>query len=385
MSEEECGASIKELMKVFDCDWVENNRKVHHFSYYIEHPEAPGHVLELLLLGHSLHVLGGAERIPKYRLSRLKNPKEWDSAYYELYILAQIKKELERRGMVLVLPESIPELRKKELSHLSDGVVLDREKHYLYWVEVKYLRPIPEALTKLNEYGKKMAESLNVEEPRKVKTVIVEITTEALTEALRAIGEESDPIKLKGIIKTEFLELLDEIVSATKTQGSLSQGFYNIRIIQEDVKRVEKLATVKYEYATGYDKIVVRVPKDRDFGSPLRKRVNISMPVSLLSLLVRLVNYVRVFNKLKKALRQVPHELKLPQIIALGPVIPSVLGMLGLPFVSELEAQEALERLKIKIKENRHLNTVKEVWMHIPDLKRYVHVPVIGNFRIIEL
>ena len=53
--------------------------------------------------------------------------------------------------------------------------------------------------------------------------------------------------------------------------------------------------------------------------------------------------------------------------------------------MSELEAQEALERLKIKIKENRHLNTAKEVWMHIPDLKRYVHVPVIGNFRIIEL
>jgi len=306
MSEEEIRASVKELMKVFDCDWVKSNKKVHHFSYYIEHPEVPGHVLELLPLGYSLHVLGGEEKAPKYKMSQLKNPKDWDSAYYELCILAQVKRELERRDMILVVLESIPELRKKVTSNLPDGMVLDKEGRYLYWVEVKYLRPIPEVLTKLGEYSRKIAELLNVEDPHRVKAVIVEITMEALTKALRAIGEELEPIRLKGIIKTEFLELLDEIVNAAKTQELLSQGLYNIKMTREDVERVEELDDVKYEHVTKYGKIVVKTPKDKDFGPLIRGRVSISMPVPLLALLTRLANYSRVIGKLKEALTQVP-------------------------------------------------------------------------------
>ena len=384
MSEEEIKASVKELMKVFGCDWVESNRKVHHFSYYIEHPEALGHVLELLPLGYGLYILGGVERVPKYKISQLKDPKEWDSIYYELCILAQVKKKIERRDMVLVLPESIPELRKKGLSRLPDGIVLDREKRYLYWVEVKYLRSIPKTLTKLSEYSRKMAEALTAEH-HKNKAVIIEITTEALSEVLRAIGEESNPIELKRIVQTELLKLLDEVSNVVKTRELSSQGLYNIKMIQKDVKRVEELDTVKYKYATEYDKIVVGTPKGRDFGPLIRKRVSISMPVPLLALLVRLVNYVRVINKLRKALRQVPNELRLPRIIVLGPALPSELGKLGLPFVSELEVQKALERLKIKVRKSNHLNIIKEVWIHMPDLKKYVHVPAKGNFRIIEL
>ena len=76
MSEEEIKASIKELMKMFDYSWVKDNRNVHHFSYYIKHPEFPGHVLELLPLGYSLYMLGGVENISNERIARLKDPKQ---------------------------------------------------------------------------------------------------------------------------------------------------------------------------------------------------------------------------------------------------------------------------------------------------------------------
>ena len=191
------------------------------------------------------------------------------------------------------------------LPTIFDGIVRDREKRYLYWVEVKYLRPIPQVLTKLSEYSRKMAEALNTEHHGN-KAVIVEITTEALSEVLRAMGEESDPIKLKGIVKTEFLEFLDEIVNTTKTQELSSQGLYNIKMTREDVERVEELDDVKYEHVTKYGKIVVKTPKDKDFGPLIRGRVSISMPVPLLALLTRLANYSRVIGKLKEALTQVP-------------------------------------------------------------------------------
>ena len=240
ISEKEIKASVKELMKIFDCNWIENNKNIHHFSYYIKHPELPGHVLELLPLGHSLYILRGAENIGNERIARLKDPKQWASAYYELGILAQIKRELEKRNLYLVLPESEPRLRNilKKLSGVPDAIVLDEKGHYLYWVEVKHLQPIPEVLRSLNEYSKKIAEALSVDRSSN-KTVVVEITTEALLKILQDIGEKVDPLEIKRIIQDEFLRLLDNVVYAAEAR-MLNHDLYSIRVPHEDVKRIEE-------------------------------------------------------------------------------------------------------------------------------------------------
>mgnify|MGYP000170856762 CR=1 FL=1 len=62
-----------------------------------------------------------------------------------------------------------------------------------------------------------------------------------------------------------------------------------------------------------------------------------------------------------------------------------MLGALGFPSViSELEVQKAVEELKKRAEDRHHLNIVKELWIHIPDLEKYVHVPIIRTFNIIE-
>ena len=383
MGEEEIKASIKELMKIFDCNWIKNNKNIHHFSYYIEHPEFPGHVLELLPLGHSLYILGGVENISNERIARLKDPKQWAPAYYELGILAQIRRELEKRNLYLVLPESEPRLRNilKKLSGVPDAIVLDEKGHYLYWVEVKYLQPIPEVLRGLNEYSKRIAEALSVNQSRN-KAVIVEITTEALSKMLRDIGEKVDPLELKRIIQDRFLSLLDNIVNAAETR-KLSHDLYSIGISHEDVKRIEEHDVIRYVYTAGPGRIEVKVPKDKDFGPPIRGRIIISIPVPLISLFTYFINTIRILRKLREASGQVPNELKLPLIVALGPAIPLELRILGVPYISELEVREAL---KIMSKRERIgiLKAIKEVWIHLPDPEKSINVPVTGRLKIIR-
>jgi len=406
LSEEEVRASIEELMKVFNCEWVEDNRNRHHFSYYIEHPEYPGHVLELLLLGYSLHVLGGVESVSSERIARLKDPLQWVSAYYELGILAQLKRELKQRGLYLVLPESEQRLRSIVKLGGPDAIVLDGKDRYIHRVEVKYLQPIPDVLMKLDEYSRKLAEKFNIYQSEG-RTVIIRIVEEVLPELMQSIGEDVDPFKLKGIIKSKFISLLDSIIDVI--EGSESGRFYSVEV-REGMERVEEGDTVKYTYSADPGRIEVRVPKDKDSGSPIRGRVAFSIPTLLVLLLTYFVNMVRAYHKLEEALKQrerllqrVPdvlrEELRLPLVVVLGPAIPLELRMLGVPFVSELEVCKALRILR---EELSSADVIREVWLHIPEdwlrislcnlssldqeknVKKYVHVPIIGIFKTIS-
>jgi len=262
------------------------------------------------------------------------------------------------RNIVLGITGGRAKIKKyfEKLSGVPDAIVLDEKGYYLYWVEVKYLQPIPEVLRSLNEYSKKIAEALNVNQSRN-KAVIVEITTEALSKILRNMGEKVDPSELKRIIQDKFLSLLDNIVNAAETR-KLSHDLYSIGISHEDVKRIERHDVVRYVYTAGHSRIEVKVPKDKDFGPPICGRIIISIPVPLISLLTYFVNIIRVLRKLRDASEQVPSELKLPLIIALGPAVPLEMRILGIPYISEPEVREAL---KINLKE----------WTFQRRLKRY--------------
>jgi hypothetical protein len=373
MSKDEIVASMEELKKLFDEKWIEENKNVHHFSYYIRHPELPGHILEMLLLGWSVYTLGGVEKIPSDKIGKLKDPKEWAYAYYEIGILAQVKKTIEKEGYNLLLPESEHMLNKEERK--PDGLIIDPNGNEKFWVEVKYLEPIPMLLRKLNDFNKEVMKTVTANRSSMPMTTIVQIQIEKdIIEILREINEEVDWESLKSLLGEKFKETLEKIIVAIQKR-ELNHEEFSVKI-NGDVQRIEEGNTIRYIYEDKLygDRLEVKVSKDRDIGPLIRGRVTTTMPSIIPLLISHVANIIRVKRKIEDAINQIPERRNLPMILIIGPEWP--LGV---------NAEIVREAYQLVRRKDERASMIKEIWIHVPELKKYVHIPVIGHFNIIHI
>lgn len=368
MSRDEVTASVGELKKLFDEEWIEENRDIHHFSHYIQHPELPGDILEMLLLGWSVHALGGVKKIPSDSIARLKSPKEWAYAYYEIGILAQVKRVFEKEGYNLLLPEGERMLKKGKST--PDGLIIDPSGHPKFWVEVKNLQLVPMSLRELDDFSRNIRKRVTAENLSEPITINVQIQIKkAIIEILRRINEETDIGELKKLLEKKFRGTLEEIAAAIQKR-ELEHEEFSVKI-NKDVQRIEEGDTIRYVYEEGLE---VKVPKDRDIGPPIRSRVVTTMPFAIPLLISYVANIVRVKRKIKEAAGQIPKHRKLPVILIIGPE-----HLLG---VNVKIIQEAYKLAK---EEDGRVSMIKEIWIHVPEPRKYVHIPVIGHFNILQI
>jgi hypothetical protein len=280
---------------------------------------------------------------------------------------------IEKEGYNLLLPESEHMLNKEERK--PDGLIVDLNGNEKFWVEVKYLEPIPMLLKKLDDFSREVMKIVAANKSSMSMTTIVQIQIEkSIIEILREINEEVDWGSLKSLLGEKFKETLEETIIAIQKRELNHEKFY-VKI-GEDVQRIEEGNTIRYIYEDKLygDRLEVKVSKDRDIGPLIRGRVITTMSSIIPLLISHVANIIRVKRKIEDAIDQIPERRNLPMILIIGPEWP--LGV---------NAEIVREAYKLVRKKDERASIIKEIWIHVPEPKKYVHIPVIGHFNIIHI